>query len=185
MLLWLSPFQVHDRKELSVLSLPEIQAEVEEWSRRNFGEQVSKATGQTLGSLAPLMGIVEENGERYAAKTEADREDAIGDTMIYLMDFANRDGMRIDELPAGNAFVSTVESIGRLFHATLKRHQGIRGFDNPETYTALRDQSCANLIARLRYRCGSERFLEIVNTAWSTVKRRDWEKNKANAAEVA
>ena len=44
------------------LTLQEIAVEVGEWSRRNFGLQESKKTGEVLGSLAPLLGMFEEFG---------------------------------------------------------------------------------------------------------------------------
>lgn len=87
--------------------LPTIQREIGEWSRRNFGDQTSKATHQVLGSLAPLLGVTEELGElthvvlkRHQGirgydnyeKYKAERDDAVADLMIYLCDFAEREG---------------------------------------------------------------------------------------------
>lgn len=93
------------------MSLREIQQEIGEWSRRNFGDQVSKSTGQTLGSLCPLLGIQEELGElchvvlkRHQgirgydddAKYQAERDDAMADIMVYLCDYASREGVDLE-----------------------------------------------------------------------------------------
>jgi len=89
------------------MSLSQIQREIGEWSLRNFGDQTSKATHQVLGSLAPLLGVGEEYGEllhvvlkRHQgirgyndyAKYKAERDDAVADMMVYLCDFAEREG---------------------------------------------------------------------------------------------
>ena len=93
------------------MSLREIQREIGEWSRRNFGDQVSKSTGQVLGSLSPLLGIQEELGElchvvlkRHQgirgydddAKYQAERDDAMADIMVYLCDYASREGVDLE-----------------------------------------------------------------------------------------
>ncbi len=83
--------------------LRQIQYEVSYWSRKNFA----------LGSLAPLLGIVEEVGELCHAtlkyhqgirsldnrtKYEADRNDAVGDILIFLCDYANREDIDLIEV---------------------------------------------------------------------------------------
>lgn len=93
------------------MSLREIQQEIGEWSRRNFGDQVSKSTGQVLGSLSPLLGVQEELGElchvvlkRHQgirgydddAKYQAERDDAMADIMVYLCDYASREGVDLE-----------------------------------------------------------------------------------------
>lgn len=118
-------------------SLSQIQSEVGEWSRRNFGEQVSKATGQIHGSVNPLLGLIEE--------------------------------------------------VGELTHAVLKRHQGIRGYDNDEKFVAERNDAVADVMIYLLDFCSREGIdaAEVLNTTWEGVQRRDWEKNRVNAVEVA
>jgi NTP pyrophosphatase (non-canonical NTP hydrolase) len=89
-------------------SLQEIQVEIGIWSRVNFGDQTSKVTGQSLGPLAPLLGVVEELGELCHAVLKhhqgirkfsddmvysRERDDAIADVLIYLCDFACREGV--------------------------------------------------------------------------------------------
>lgn len=80
--------------------LREIQKSVAKWSRKNFGDQPS---------VNPLLGAVEEIGELVhahlkraqgirggAANYAANAMDAIGDTIIYLMDYAAREGIDVD-----------------------------------------------------------------------------------------
>lgn len=115
------------------MSLREIQREIGEWSRRNFGDQVSKSTGQTLGSLAPLLGVPEELGE--------------------------------------------------LCHVVLKRHQGIRGYDDDAKYQAERDDALADILVYLcDFACRESVDLESVLTmTWNKVKSRDWTKRPQDA----
>lgn len=167
------------------MTLSQIQAEVAEWAERNFGEQQSKHNGIILNSMAPLLGMVEENGERYASLTDAEREDAVADTLIYMLDYLAREGVDVDDLPWGRPSIPVCVSIGQLAHCTLKRHQGIRGFDDPAKYAGVRDQACADIIARFGSKLGGERLLEILAGTWAKVKQRDWVKNRVNAAEVA
>lgn len=164
--------------------LSQIQSEVAEWANRNFGEQRSKTNGMVLNSLAPLLGIVEENGERYSALTDEQREDAVADTLIYLCDYLAREGVDIDDLPAGRPYISISVAIGQLAHCTLKRHQGIRGFDDPEKYATTRNQACADIIARFGNKYGEIKMLDILTSVWSTVKRRNWVTNPVTAADA-
>lgn len=81
--------------------LEKIQNEVYEWSYYNFGNQPS---------YRPLLGIVEEVGELCHAHLKHEQNirrntnpqevllkkyDAIGDVMIYLMDYAARENINI------------------------------------------------------------------------------------------
>lgn len=96
-------------------SLPMTQLDVGTWSREMFGDQVSKATGAALGSLAPLLGIGEELGELQHVVLKRhqgirgyelderyweDRDDAIADILIYLCDFACREGVDLQSVLA-------------------------------------------------------------------------------------
>jgi len=120
-----------------VKDLSQIQSEIGEWSRRNFGEQTSKVTGQVLGSLAPLLGAAEE--------------------------------------------------VGELMHVVLKRHQGIRGYDDDAKYIRERDDAIADILVYLcDFSCreGVD-IAKALDETWAGVQRRDWEKNRVNAADVA
>lgn len=100
-------------------SLREIQKEVGEWSVKTFGsESVSKFTGQKLYSQNALTGLVEEVGELnhvticmhqgrrgYDPTTPAgleqyviDRNDAVADILIFLCDYAHREGIDLQKL---------------------------------------------------------------------------------------
>lgn len=82
-------------------TLTNIQNEVEVWSHKNFGSQPS---------WCPLLGISEEVGELAHAylkrqqgirgTTEEHNEaikDAVGDIMIYLLDFCGREGINLED----------------------------------------------------------------------------------------
>ena len=72
-------------------SLSEIQGEVGAWSKQNFGDQ---------DPINPLLGVVEEVGELCHAVLKSrqrirlmdieDEKDAIGDVLIYLLDYCHR-----------------------------------------------------------------------------------------------
>ena len=78
-----------------------IQDEQYEWSRRNFGPQ---------DAVLPLLGVAEEVGElchavlkqRQGIRVNEDHlameKDAIGDIVIFLMDYCNRRGFNLLEL---------------------------------------------------------------------------------------
>lgn len=78
-----------------MISLFELQREVGEWSRRNFGDQPS---------YRPLLGVGEEVGELMHAHLKGEqgirhspdeikkmKEDAVGDILIYLADYCERE----------------------------------------------------------------------------------------------
>jgi NTP pyrophosphatase (non-canonical NTP hydrolase) len=84
-----------------VKQLDQLQDEQYEWSRRNFGPQ---------DPVLPLLGVAEEVGElchavlkrKQAIRMDEDHiakeKDAIGDIVIFLMDYCNRRGFNLLEL---------------------------------------------------------------------------------------
>jgi NTP pyrophosphatase (non-canonical NTP hydrolase) len=87
---------------MSNKTLTQIQLEIEAWSVRNFGKQPS---------WCPLLGVTEEVGELSHAylkrqqgirgTTEEHNEalrDAVGDIMIYLLDFCGREGINLEDI---------------------------------------------------------------------------------------
>lgn len=82
------------------MTIGQIQEEVFEWSKRNFGNQPS---------WRPLLGAVEEVGElahAYLKQSQGIRVnedhraamvDAVADTVIFLMDFCAREGIDIQD----------------------------------------------------------------------------------------
>lgn len=79
-----------------------IQAENKEWAWRNFGD------AEAIPPWQPLLGAVEEIGElahAYLKRHQGIRvnedhdeaiKDAIGDIVIYLMDFCNRQNLDLE-----------------------------------------------------------------------------------------
>jgi|ERR1041385_7943748 NTP pyrophosphatase (non-canonical NTP hydrolase) len=83
------------------MTLQEIQEQIGEWSRKNFPNNKS---------YHPLLGAVEEIGELCHAHLKAEqgirgtpeelREkkiDAVGDTIVYLADYCEREGFDIQD----------------------------------------------------------------------------------------
>ena len=77
------------------------QVEVAKWSNKNFGNQKS---------YKPLLGLVEEVGELSHAHLKGEqgirhtpeeilvlKQDAIGDIVIYLMDYCTREGLSLEQ----------------------------------------------------------------------------------------
>lgn len=91
--------------------LQQLQKEIADWSVKTFGDNshnLSKANGFPMGSQNALTGIVEEVGELNGAtickhqgrkgfgdqnKFASFRNDAIADIMIFLCDYAAREGV--------------------------------------------------------------------------------------------
>jgi NTP pyrophosphatase (non-canonical NTP hydrolase) len=81
-------------------SLRELQNQVGDWSKRNFGDT------HLPYDLAPLLGVVEELGELCHGLLKAAQgirgeygehvdkiADAVGDLVIYLLDFCERNNL--------------------------------------------------------------------------------------------
>lgn len=184
-------------------SLVEVCQEVGEWSSKNFGFQetrymVGDLNGSValpegdvitvrLGSTAPLMGIAEELGELFEAGSHEGFEDAIADILIYCMDYTCREGMvwpediRLAENEEEfDAITGVVVMVGRLFHANLKRHQGIRGFERDGVYEEARGAAVMRLVYYLSQVCEhtvGTTLESVVNQTWEkVVKKRNWRK---------
>lgn len=186
-------------------TIDQIKTEVGAWSLKNFGVQKSKSACQTvehpeggpmliqpvLGSLAPLLGIGEELGELVMAGADSDlQEDAVADIMVYSCDYAEREdiahmpfGARAMPIEVQDQHKEALEGMwlfyGKLLHATLKNHQGIRGFDDCNFYKEQRDQALNGL---LHYLCGyvgnylpGKTPIMLLNETWNkVVSKRDW-----------
>lgn len=170
-----------------------LQVQVARWSLDNFGAQESKATFQKLFSLAPLLGLIEEAlDELVSARTSLEAEDALGDICIYMCDFGSRELPYADikqimleyrydllTLDQTDALTHLCKSLGRLCHCVLKRHQGIRGYDNDEKYIAKRNKAIAGIMwsAPLVVVCNEDIFTYGVKAFQETVSKRDWKLN--------
>lgn len=122
--------------------LRELQSAVATWSQATFGNNVSKWTGYPQGSQCSLTGMVEEVGELITAigrlnkaticrhqgrkgydnvdKYNADRNDAVADIMIFLLDYCAREG--IDLLTVTNEAWDKVVSKRTLENWEEHRH---------------------------------------------------------------
>lgn len=185
--------------------IEEIQEQVGQWSRDNFGAQETdlltvmrgfdgKPTGSVaLGSLAPLLGLFEEAGELCASPDATERLDAVGDILIYLCDYTYRErvfGLRFSALVRQAAEVKVTEEdcysrlvghIGKLAHCTLKRLQRIRGFDDFHKYSSTRDEHIVGVLSSCRtilQREFNKTLEEQLESTWTeVVRKRNWKTN--------
>lgn len=167
--------------------IAELQSEIGQWAIANFGHNESKARPctLTLGSLAPLMGIAEEVGELFASGSHTDAKDALGDIGIYLCDYAYREQIALNALYPTERDRSNQEplemlmvSIGKLFHCTLKHHQGIRGFDDLGKYRNAQLETVTGILTALdtlAIEDYSTPYELILSDTWKKiVSKRNW-----------
>lgn len=165
--------------------------QVGQWSVYNFGQQLPHR---------PAMGMIEELAELVEAGDKLDRVgiyDAVADVTIYMADYYSKRGwnmgtawssaVRPSWLPAlsHNLHSVAIVLIKKLSHHHLKGEQGIRGGSDKQT--ALMKETCEATLWYLKMvstAFGAD-FLITVGTIWSEVSKRDWQKNKNNAHEVA
>ena len=81
------------------INLNKLQAEMYEWTKYNFPEALP---------YQPILGLIEELGElahahlkqeqkiRMNEDHEAQKKDAIGDIVIFLIDYCNRNGFNLE-----------------------------------------------------------------------------------------
>lgn len=201
-----------------------IQQQVGEWSRKNFGWQETpylsvygpgtirpdQPRGQDdragvpvppplcvgLGSLAPLLGLVEEVGEMITAEDNTGRHDAIGDIAIYLCDYCSREGIPwpggwqdIDPAEQCEPFEGIVGAVGAMAHCHLKRHQRIRGFHDHSVFLRARGRALRSLIwhlDRVARAGGKADLLTVLNETWTKiVKKRDWKSDAVSGGAAA
>lgn len=82
------------------ITLEQLQKEGWDWVKHNFSASLDK-------TYQPLLGVAEEVGELCHAHlkmelgirntSKADKEDAIGDIIIYLADYCNHNGINISK----------------------------------------------------------------------------------------
>ena len=174
--------------------LPLLIKEVGMWSKENFGEQQSKSRDIMLGSLAPLLGIMEEVGELMEAECKESigesaheaRLDAVGDILIYFCDYIYREEVTLrynhcEQLTSDSRVPMVL--VGKLCHATLKRHQGIRGYDVAAKYHAEIEKVATELVDWLFHYAGDMGLdlMTVGEQVWKTVvSKRNWKKDKVN-----
>lgn len=172
---------------LTVSHVGTIRADVARNQLDEPGCDVTVPTVVALGSLAPLMGMVEELGEFFDAHTDQDKADAIGDIAVYLCDYCYREGIpfpdvtleglleRVGEIEAARCLAI---AIGRLVRYHLKRHQRIKGLHNRQVFIGVRARVLVKIVSFLE--CLSKRvtgdsLLVSLNATWNgVVQKRNW-----------
>ena len=114
-------------------------------------------------------------------------QDAIGDTLIYLCDFAEREGVSLASLEFEPSEEPLSITYGRLLHVMLKRHQGIRGYDNTNQFVTSRNTAIAQVFMSLisltagiggDWNEGTKYLLTLGESVYQkVVVKRDWKLN--------
>lgn len=186
---------------VSTFTLRQLQDELKPWTAHNFGVQEP---------WKPLLGVVEELGELQVAtqrldalkelkpetigvlglqpkELEADVEDAVADTVIFLADFCNTMGFDLTAILQRKVTFLDDELVvvGRLAHAFLKSTQGIRGSE--KDHREAMEASVASLYGGLN-RFAEEhlhyQLLVLVEKVWNRVKQRDFKKDPKAGGEA-
>jgi len=136
-----------------------------------------------LGSLAPLMGIMEEVGELMAADEDAERtHDALGDIAVYLCDYCCRENIPYPARAAvtkkaqyASPGTGLVVYLGHLYHCHLKRYQRIRGYHDPGVFSIARAEALRGFVWHLEAftkKYTSTNLLTILNQTWNQVVKK-------------
>lgn len=157
--------------------IPEIAAQVKVWSLSNFGDQGG------INGLAPILGIMEEVGElQEAIERNSKIElilDAVGDIGIYSLDAIGRYELNLQaiwpiDLEVLEPNLSAISYAGQIAHHALKRHQGIRGYEDETFFKTELEKSMGLLLQRLE---NLYPMTQITIDTWNeTVSKRDWKK---------
>ena len=152
-----------------------ISTEVANWSRDNFGNQ------KGIEYLAPLLGLVEELSELETAEYLENSEeitDAVGDIGIYMLDFLARAEINVavvwPTLIDSTITANPIVFLGRICHCCLKRHQGIRGFDNDDHFRNELEQAVIAFLTRINNKY--DLTAATINTWQRVVSKRNWKK---------
>lgn len=172
-----------------------LQSRVGEWSFNNFGAQISKVNGDPMHSFAPLLGIMEEAlCETPFTNDRQEQIDGVGDTCIYMCDFATREGdLDLEAVfkeymtdPTTTIFSEELtnkdrynlpELCGKLCHIVLKHHQGIRKFANREYYVENRNLVLCRIIEKIQMYYNLDFFATGEKVFDKVVSKRNWKKN--------
>lgn len=159
-----------------MLNLNQLQQEVKEWSEYNFGDQSPEL---------PLMGLIEEVGELAHAVLKTKQniraietgaiEDAVGDIVIYYMDYLSRINFKIPantkEFYGIDLYQMTIPHIGRAVGMICNGYIYSR-------YKYLSDWTVGHLLTCLATFCAQYdppiNFEAAVEATWNEVKQRDW-----------
>lgn len=163
--------------------LDRIQREQVAWVQKNFGGR---------SSIYPLFGIIEEVGELAEAQRPEQFDDAVGDVILYLSDYATTRDWAMSSLWAhripcehtglesGAKFLIL---LGRLAQAQIKEERGIRG--SAQQWREKAKEASAMLLWELAELVGDEAEVErIASETWSRVSQRDWNRFPTNGVDA-
>lgn len=161
----------NDRFNLQPETLQDLQESLYNWQKYNFGDQDNERM---------LLGVFEESGELCHAqlkleqgirgsieKHEADMRDAIGDVMIYLLNYMSGLGEKIMNFLPLDSVKKTDDRVEiRKAVMTVYRVSG-RVEDN---------NGIQHLVSSLIYLCALKGWdlEEITRETWAKIGRRDW-----------
>lgn len=145
-----------------------------------------------------LLGIVEEVGELTQAikaddkiSSVDDMKDAIGDCMVFMAAFCGFNGFSLYQVC--EQYIDTYSPVthfkhllikelpilvGKLCHHFLKDQQNIRGHHHQGEMKVLIGKLSSLLGAICLYNDWD--FLEVIDSVWSEVSKRDWKKYPKN-----
>lgn len=181
--------------------LKNIQEQIGNWSRRNFGSQIAKhgvLDQVPLECVAPLLGLAEEAGELAEANSAEEALDAFGDIGVYLCDYCSRAGLDLEEVTQttgvdpkyymGNPINGITAGIALLCRAHLKQAQGIRGFNDLHVFVTAQRQAVAVLWVSLNRSTPSvelkDYVADILLPVAKKVLKRDWVERPNDANEA-
>lgn len=188
----------------ATLTFAGLQAEVGEWSRRNFPNNTPND---------PFEGLVEEVGELAHARLkarqgirgtkeehEAAEKDAVGDIVIYLADYCERNKLSLSEGTKvycdrvysehleGNSFADldvatslNVDSTGYETASQCFRYL-VESVGNMSCCPATSSLRAGAILVDLAAYCNRHllSLAEIVASTWTLVRQRDWTTNPTN-----
>lgn len=128
---------------------------------------------------------------KACAETLASIEDALGDIGVYLCDYARREGQLLSlllpreytEVDLG-CYRDLEIYLGKLSHATLKHHQGIRGFGDYQTYAQHRNAAMSDVLKFLYLESahwGHNFEVLLTDTFEKVVAKRNWKTHPEDA----
>lgn len=136
-----------------------------------------------------LLGMIKELGELEEAfykGADGEEEDALIDSVIFLIDYCNQLNLSVAEcvtpeiIMAGHKVHSPIIHLGKIAHAHLKSIQGIRSQEDHEQTRKLHIGLFLRAIAE-RFECSGESFQAHLEAVWSKVRERDWKADKNTA----
>ena len=153
--------------------LNQIQSEILTWSKQNFPNN---------RPIHPLLGIFEEFGEYKEAITPDEKADAIGDALIYMLDYAARVNVKASYI-FGNYKkpLPAIIIFGRLSHHNLKLEQNIRKNEDHLAHIKSLLVSVKDKLYFYAMDCGIDPISTLEET-WTQVSKRNWQENRIDGS---